>query len=377
MEHFSKENAVEEIYNGLQSRIVRWDKVFFDNPTIDDSISYQKDALVKVREDNKIELIVKRQGSQFSQQANELLSKYNVEIYEEIPHINASLVYIPLDTNELSISSFILDAQSTPGISYIEPNFYVELDYVPNDDYYTSYQWDLSLIGMELAWDHELGSHDVIVAVVDTGIDYTHPDLGENYLPLGFDWVNYDNDPRDDHYHGTHCAGTIAALTNNNIGVAGMANVSIFAEKAFSSSGYGSYVNARLALMHAVDMGADIISCSWGGSSSSQTLLEGIDYAQNNGVMVVAAAGNSGSSAPHYPASYPGVIATSATDQNDLKASFSNYGEWIDVAAPGVSILSTVPYDIKGDGIWYINGCSSRIRTCSTFDECISYYECQ
>jgi thermitase len=351
MEHFSQENIVEEPNTEIQSRILRWDEVFFNTSSfssIDSSIVYQKDALVKVREDNKIELIVKKEGSGFSPQASEFLSKYNVEIQEEIPHINASIVYIPLDTNEQTIYNFFLDAQSTPGISYVEPNFHVELDYVPNDDYYASHQWDLSLIGMESAWDHELGSHDVIVAVVDTGIDYTHPDLSENYLPLGYDWVNYDDDPWDDHYHGTHCAGTIAALTNNEIGVAGIANVSIFAEKAFSSSGYGSYVNARLALMHAVDMGADIISCSWGGSSSSQTLLEGIDYAINNGVMVVAAAGNSGSSAPHYPASYPGVIATSATDQNDLKAGFSNYGDWIDVAAPGVSILSTVPYDVKG-----------------------------
>jgi len=337
----------DEDKTDLQSKIVAWGEVVANNSNLsnlDNIISYPDTALVKVREDNKIEFIVKRDTMEFSSQTRELLSEYNAEFYEEISYFNASIIYILLD----SLEKFIAESRVTPGIAYVEPNFYFQLDFVPNDEYYASDQWSLPLIGMESAWDYELGSHDILVAVVDTGIDYTHPDLSENYLPLGYDWVNDDDDPMDDYYHGTHCAGTIAALIDNTEGVAGMANVSIFAEKSFNSAGSGSQTDSILALKHAVDMGADIISCSWGGTSYSDTMKEAIDYAVNHDVMVIAAAGNRNTFLPHYPAAYPGVIAVSATDQNDDKASFSNYGEWIDVSAPGVSIISTVPYYLKG-----------------------------
>ncbi len=345
----------EEDMINSQSNIVSWSEVLANNsnlsnldPIISDS------ALVKVREDNKIEFIVKRDTMEFSPQTLEFLSKYNVEFYEEILYFNASIVYVSLD----NLEELIPESKVTPGIAYVEPDFYMELDFTPNDEHYTNYQWDLPLIGMESAWEYELGSNEVIVAVVDTGIDYSHPDLSANYLALGYDWVNNDNDPNDDHYHGTHCAGTIAALINNTIGVAGMANVSVFAEKSFNSIGSGSTSDSRSAIMHAVDMGADIISCSWGGTSYSETLVEAIEYAIDHGVMVIAAAGNSNSNSLHYPAAYQGVIAVSATDQNDIKASFSNYGNWIDVSAPGVDIASTVPYEIKGGYYMLASGTS-------------------
>ncbi|MHA2281380.1 MAG: S8 family serine peptidase [Promethearchaeota archaeon] len=350
-------NISEESMIDLQSNIVSWGEVLANNPNLsnlDNIISYQESALVKVREDNKIEFIVKRDTMEFSSQTLDLLSKYNVEFNEEDSYFNASIVYISLE----NIESFIPESKSTPGIAYVEPNFYNQLDFVPNDEYYASDLWALPLIGMESAWDHELGSHDILVAVVDTGIDYTHPDLSTNYLPLGYDWVNEDENPMDDHMHGTHCAGTIAGIINNMEGVAGMANVSIFAEKAFNFLGWSSSSFTRSALMHAVDMGADIISCSWGGSSYSETLYEAIEYAINHNVMVIAAAGNDDSNELHYPAAYPGVIAVSATDQNDLKASFSNYGDWVDISAPGVDILSTVPYDVKDYYYGFASGTS-------------------
>ncbi|MFX1503307.1 MAG: S8 family peptidase, partial [Promethearchaeota archaeon] len=347
----------EEVETELQTKIVSWGDLIANNSnlfSLDNIISYPDDALVNVRDDNKMEFVVKRDTLEFSQEINEFLSKYNVEIFKDIPYFNASIIYTSVE----NLSEFMLESESTQGITYTEPNFYCELDFVPNDEYYESEQWDLSLIGMESAWEYELGSHDVIVAVVDTGIDYTHPDLSDNYLPLGYDWVNNDTDPMDDHFHGTHCAGTIAAIINNNIGIAGIANVSIFAEKSFNSNGSGSYVDSSLAIKHAVDMGANIISCSWGGTTYSFTLREAIDYALNHDVMVIAAAGNSNSDSYHYPAAYPGVIAVSATDQDDNKASFSNYGDWIDIAAPGVSILSTVPYYLKNTYYSYASGTS-------------------
>ncbi|MFX1425717.1 MAG: S8 family peptidase [Promethearchaeota archaeon] len=350
-------NINEEVGINLQSNIINWGEVLANNPNLsnlDNLISYPDSALVKIREDNKIEFIVKRDNMGFSTQTLELISKYNIELFEEISYYNASIVYVPLD----NIGKFIPESKDTPEISYLEPNFYMELDFTPNDQHYASHQWDLPLIGMESAWEYELGSHDVIVAIVDTGIDYTHPDLNVNYLALGYDWVNNDDDPNDDHYHGTHCAGTVAAIINNSIGVAGMANVSVFAEKSFNSFGSGSTSDSSLAIRHAVDMGADILSCSWGGTSYSVTLVEAIEYAIDHDVMVIAAAGNSNSESLHYPAAYPGVIAVSATDQNDNKASFSNYGDWIDVSAPGVDITSTVPYEIKGTHYMLASGTS-------------------
>ena len=331
----------------LQSKIVSWSEVlanYSNLSNLDNIISYSDRALVKVREDNKIEFILKRDAMEFSHQVKEFISKYDREFLENFAYLNASIVYISLET----IESFILESKNIQGIEYVEPNFYNKLDFIPNDEYYADYQWDLSLIGMESAWDYGIGTHDVTVAIIDTGIDYTHPDLDKNYLPLGYDWVNDDTDPLDDHSHGTQCVGTIAAIINNTEGISGMANVSIIAEKAFGVSGTGSDLDCKAALIHAVDMGADIISCSWGSNSLSQTLKEGLDYAIDNNVMVIAAAGNENSSLPHYPAAYPRVIAVSATDKDDLKANFSNFGPWIDVAAPGVDIFSTVPFDIKG-----------------------------
>ncbi|MHA2370830.1 MAG: S8 family serine peptidase, partial [Candidatus Hodarchaeales archaeon] len=179
-------------------------------------------------------------------------------------------------------------------------------------------------------------------AVIDTGIDYTHPDLADSYLPLGYDWYHNDNDPMDDHSHGTHCAGTIAGAISNGIGVAGLANVSIFAEKSFSSSGFGSTADSILAINHAVEQGADILSNSWGGYGYSSLLEETVANVTAAGVMFFAAAGNDAVNLPHYPSAYPGAISIAATDASDDPASFSNYGATIDIAAPGVSILSTV-----------------------------------
>ncbi|MHA1256204.1 MAG: S8 family serine peptidase, partial [Promethearchaeota archaeon] len=327
---------------GLKSELMRWDKVALFNPSyeIDNILSYQKDALVKVREDNKIEFVVQREESDFTPQQIEFFSRYNIEIYDELPYFNSSIIYIPLSFNGQSIYSFLDELTEIPGISFFEPNFYDQLAYVPNDALYASDQWDMPLIGMETAWNYQLGSHNVKVAVIDSGINYNHPELQPNYLPLGYDWVNSDNDPMDDRDHGSHCAGTIAAVTGNTIGVAGMAQVSIFAEKVFDAAGSGSHANFRSGMIHAVDQGADIISYSGGGSDST-TKKEGVDYAINHGVMVIAAAGNDDVNTPFYPAAYPDVIAVAATDQNDLKASFSNYGTWIDIAAPGVDITST------------------------------------
>ncbi|RLI03228.1 hypothetical protein DRO30_01405, partial [Candidatus Bathyarchaeota archaeon] len=203
--------------------------------------------------------------------------------------------------------------------------------------------WGTRKIEANWAWNVTLGSSSVLVAVIDTGIDYEHPDLAANYVPLGYDWVNYDSDPLDDYGHGTHCAGIIAAVINNSLGIAGLAQVKIMAEKCLNSWGYGYWDWVASGIIHAVDAGADIISMSFGGYADSQLLHDAIKYAYDTGVLLVAAAGNDNTNMKHYPACYDEVIAVAATDEYDNKAYFSNWGDWIELAAPGVNIYSTMP----------------------------------
>ncbi|MDG6244785.1 MAG: S8 family serine peptidase [Methanolobus sp.] len=189
---------------------------------------------------------------------------------------------------------------------------------------------------------HALGftGDGIKVAIIDTGVDHRHSDLAANYLG-GYDFVNMDADPMDDHSHGTHVAGTIAAL-NNDIGVLGVAPLAgFYALKAADSSGSCSWSNVIASIDWAVKNDADIISMSLGGSSSS-TLRSACDNAYDSGVVLVAAAGNSGGSVL-FPAAYDSVIAVSATDSNNVRTSWSSYGPQVELAAPGVSIYSTMP----------------------------------
>ena len=340
--HNTSNDLLEEIssVSGPRRDLQKWGELI-DQPS-------QDNGLVNVRKDKLIECIVGKESEYFTPQQTDVFSSYGIET-----SLNDNLIYIPLTFNGMSIISLLEELTKIPGITYIEPNYYDELMYVPNDTFYATYQYDMPLMGMETAWNYQLGSPSVKVAVLDTGIDYTHPDLSANYLALGYDWVNSDPFPMDDNNHGSHVAGTIAAVINNARGVAGIAQVSVFAEKILDSLGYGSHADFRSGMMHAVNQGADIISYS-GGGSDSVTKREAVEYAVNNGVMVIAAAGNDNVNTPLYPAAYPGVIAVAATDQNDLKASFSNYGSWIDVAAPGVDIASTG----AGNSYWLMDGTS-------------------
>jgi len=252
--------------------------------------------------------------------------------------IKAITVLVPIKDADI----FAYELLKNRLVKYVEPNFRVEAFFTPNDPYWPD-QWGPKKIEADFAWNTTVGSSDVIVAIIDTGIDYTHPDLAANYVPLGFDWVNNDTDPLDDNGHGTHCAGIVAATINNSIGIAGLAQVSIMAEKALDMDGFGYYSWVIEAIYHAVDAGAKIISMSFGGSGDSPSIHDAIKYAYDHGVLLVAAAGNEGNSFPNYPAAYDEVIAVSAMDPADNVATFSSYGMWIELAAPGVDIYSTLP----------------------------------
>ncbi len=260
-----------------------------------------------------------------------------------------------------------------PFVEYAERNYQYSVFTHPNDEYF-ELQWGLNAssdcdVDAPEAWNVTVGNDSVVVAVIDTGIDYNHSELCDNiwnntdelingsdddsngYIDdiRGWDFYNNDSDPRDDHGHGTHCAGIIGALGNNSIGIAGVSwNCSIMPVKAFSSYGGGYADDIANAVYYAVDNGADVLSMSFGAYTNSELISDSIEYAYNNGVICVAAAGNSHTDMKSYPAGYANVIAVAATNQSDIKASFSNYGSWVDIAAPGVNIFSTMPsYDVS------------------------------
>lgn len=234
-----------------------------------------------------------------------------------------------------------------PRVIYAEPN-YKAYAYELTDDpaILNNLQWGMYKVqaadtGLS-AWSIRKNIVASAIAILDTGINQDHEDLKEKI-------INNKNCTQsltvDDLYgHGTHVAGIAAASTNNGIGVAGLGYSSMLINaKALGDDGSGAYSWIAQCIIWAADNGAKVINMSLGGSSASKTLEDAINYAAGKGVIVVAAAGNSGNSTPSYPAYYKNVISVAATDSKDQKPSWSNYGTWVDVAAPGVSIYSTLP----------------------------------
>jgi type VII secretion-associated serine protease mycosin len=208
---------------------------------------------------------------------------------------------------------------------------------IPNDTRYSTYQWNLPQIRAPYAWAVSTGSSDVIVAVLDSGVDLTHPDL-EGQLVAGYDFVNTDTNPSDDRGHGTHVAGIVAAHTNNNQGMASVAwGSKIMPVKVLDSRGRGTHSQGADGIIWATGQGARIINLSLGGESSSATLQNAVNYAYDRGVLVVAAAGNKyeQGNPVMYPAAYPHVLAVAATGDQDEHADYSETGAYVDVAAPG------------------------------------------
>jgi thermitase len=209
--------------------------------------------------------------------------------------------------------------------------------------------WGIKKIKADCAWDTNIGAGNIKVAVVDTGVDYNHEDLAGTVIK-GYDFVNNDNDPKDDQGHGTHVAGTIAATINNNKGVVGVGpNVKILAVKVLNNVGSGTWSQVANGIIYAADNGARVINLSLGGGSS-QTVKNAVDYAWSKGVLLACAAGNGAptTTAPGYPAAYPSCLAVAATDQNDQRAGFSQYAP-NGVAAPGLTILSTTMGNAYGN----------------------------
>ena len=279
----------------------------------------------------------------------------------------------------VSVEEAVEYYKSDPDVEYAEPNYIVRIDSVTNDTYFNNL-WGLHNTGQTggstdadidapEAWDLTTGSTDVVIAVVDTGVAYDHPDLagniwnntgetscsdgidndGNGYIDdcKGWDFVGNDNDPADYNGHGTHVAGTIAAHGNNSNGITGvMWQAKIMPLRFLGISGSGTTADAVSAILYANAKGAHVINNSWGGSGYSQALKDAIDASN---AVVVCAAGNSSiniDTSSFYPAGYKSanIISVAATDSQDNLASFSNYGKTsVDLAAPGLNIYSTIP----------------------------------
>lgn len=301
---------------------------------------------------------------------------------------NLAIIKVPEDR----AASALKQLKRRPEILNVEPNYRYRIaadagaTLRPND-FELDRLWGLENTGQlggtpgsdiqaARAWNVSTGNRDVVVAVIDTGVDYYHPDLAENiwvnrgeipgngmdddgngYIDdvHGFDFISNDGDPMDDHVHGTHVAGTIGAVGNNRRGIAGICwEVGLMAVKAFDETGDGDLEGIVEAIQYSVANGARLINGSWGGSTRSKIMEEAIAEANRQGVLFVAALGNERTDSFFYPAAYAGVLAVAATDPKDRRAPFSNYGTYADIAAPGDNIFSTVP----NNAYQYLSGTS-------------------
>ncbi len=260
---------------------------------------------------------------------------------------------------DITVEKMVYVMSQNPDIEYAEPNYKA---YIATNDTFFKYQYALQNTGQEIgipgspqgseradikapaAWIETKGDPDTLIAIIDTGVDLEHPDIKDKIFSPGRDFVNDDDDATDDEGHGTFVAGIAAASTNNNEGIAGVAwNCQVLPIKTMDSDGIGSYWDIIEGIVWAVDNGADVINLSLGGDVPAEALEDAVQYAYENGVVVVAAAGND-TDFVLYPAAYDEYcLAVAATDYNDERPYWSNPGPEIDVAAPGMDIISLVP----------------------------------
>lgn len=318
---------------------------------------------------------------------NELLVKYNngsiglLKFNNSLSESQIKSFYTGLKKG-IDIEKIAEEYTKREDIIYAEPNYIYHTFWVPNDEFY-SLQWHLKKISSEEVWNLTKGNESVVIAIIDTGVEWNHPDLEENIwvnpneIPdngidddengytddiIGYDFVDVrdesecssleedcnstDNNPMDFYGHGTHCAGIASAKANNSIGVSGICpNCKIMALRAgyMDVGGKGTLQGDFIieAINYAVNNGADIISMSFGTYSPSSGIQEALQGAYNEGVILVAASGNENTNTLTYPAAYSSVISVGSTNSSDMKSNFSNYGSWVNLVAPGSNITST------------------------------------
>ena len=257
---------------------------------------------------------------------------------QTLRHLNVRVINVAESRTEAVLAAL----QSDPDIEFAERDYMARVAFVPNDPLVVSGdEWHVQKIQAPQAWDITVGNPAAIVAILDSGIMASHPEFAGRILP-GYDFVSNDTNTTDDFGHGTAVAGIIVAAGNNAVGVAGVAyGCSVLPVKVVDSSGFASYSSIAQGIKYAVDHGARVINMSIAGDSPSTTLQGAIDYAWSNNVVLVAAAGNNANTLLQYPAACEHVVAVSATEPDDSLASFSSYGGFITLSAPGDNMWTT------------------------------------
>lgn len=280
----------------------------------------------------------------------EINEKQQVRIKKSIRGLD---VHVLSFSKDIPVEEMVRRYNADVSVEYAEPDYIATSMAIPNDPRF-SQQWGLNNTGQTggtvdadidtpQGWDKNTGSSAVKIAVVDTGIDAGHEDITGKVV-TGYNAIDGSSSTYDDNGHGTHVSGIAAANTNNSKGIAGVCwGCSLMPVKVLNKDGSGTYSDVSEGIMWAADQGTNVINLSLGGSFPSTTLQNAVNYAWTKGAILACAAGNSGGSGKLYPAYYDKCIAVAATDNNDKKAYFSTFGKWVDVAAPGVSISSTVP----------------------------------
>ncbi len=313
------------------------------------------------------EVLVKFKPTLSDQTIKTTIAAYQCKKLKRIPRINVYKIQIHTST---TLEEALFALRRNPDVEYAEPNYIAYITETPNDSFF-DYQYALYNSGQNIGppgspqgkeradikatstWEETKGNEEVIIAILDTGVDMLHPDLDEKIHSSGHDFVNDDSDATDDHSHGTHVAGIAAANTHNEEGIAGVAwNCKILPVKVLNHLGESSYSEMIDGIIWAADNGADVMNLSLGGDFPSTSLENALKYAYDMDIVIVAAAGNDGG-AVLYPAAYDDYcLAVAATDYNDERVDFSNFGPEIDVAAPGALIVSTVPTWYWGTGFF-------------------------
>ena len=295
------------------------------------------------------ELVVTYEEGASERAVETLDEEAGAEVEQDLRELDALLLAFPevkrdpsQDSREQDLEQIKEDLAQDPAVESVEYNYLGQLAYTPDDPKFR-YQWGLKKPGFPDAWDRTPDS-GADVAVVDTGADVGHVDLRQK-IAQAKDIVNGDSTVRDLSGHGTHVAGIIAADTDNHKGIAGgCPNCKLLVAKVFDGKNTGTVARFAKGIEWSANHGAEVINLSFVHPTSSTVEKNAIDYARDKGAVVVAAAGNNDTNNRTYPAAYlDSVIAVAATNRHDRRASFSNYGSWVDVAAPGVEVLSTIP----------------------------------
>ncbi len=316
------------------------------------------------------EILVKFKSSLSENEVANLIEAYQSIKIKKIENLNVYKIQIP---KKHSVDEMVYAFNRNPDVEYAEPNYIVHITATPNDLLFRE-QYALHNTGQDIGvpgtptgtpradikapegWEETKGTDATVIAILDTGIDLVHPDLQNKVVSGGRDFINDDFDATDDHWHGTHVAGIAAAETNNNEGIAGVAwNCRLLPVKVLDEDGYGDFFAVAAGIIWATDNGSDVINMSFGAPGPleperDRTMSEALAYAKDAGVVLVASAGNDDDSV-FYPAAYDEYcIAVAATDYNDERPSWSNPGPEVDVAAPGVRVISCAPTWYWGPG---------------------------